>query len=85
MPDNPYRAARAKARARRDFFIHVLFFIAGAALVAGLALLTGEFSVGLAGFLTVWMLGLAIHGLSLLRPLRRLSRLLDRLAGRPPS
>lgn len=85
MTANPYREARALARARRDFLIHVLLFVAGLALVLGLAALTGDFSLGLAGFLVLWLVGLATHGLSLLHPLRKLSRLIDRLAGRPPS
>lgn len=82
MSSNPYREARALARARRDFFIHVLVFVAGVVLVVGLAALTGDFSAALAGLLALWLLGLALHGLSLLHPLRRLSRLLDHLAGR---
>lgn len=84
MAGNPYREARARARARRDFLIHVLLFVAGLVLIGGLAMLTGAFSAGLAGFLALWLLGLAIHGLSLLHPLRQLSHLIDRLAGRSP-
>lgn len=85
MTGNPYREARAMARARRDFLIHVLLFVAGLVLAACLAALTGDFSTGLVGVFALWLSGLAVHGLSLLRPFRRLSRLIDRLAGRSTS
>lgn len=72
----------AQARARRDFLIHLVLFVPGAGLLILLVLWSDGPATAIRWLLGLWLLGLALHGLSLLHPLKRLSRLLDRLAGR---
>lgn len=79
---NPYRDAMARARARRDFLIHLLLFVLGLLFLALLSLLLGSPGPGTVMLFVIWFAGLGLHGLSLTHPLRRLSRWLDRLADR---
>lgn len=72
-----YKIARARAVARRDFAIHLAIFVVSAVLLVGLNLLDDSGVWWSAWLVLVWGLGVALHGLSLTRPLARLARFFD--------
>lgn len=75
---NPYKAAEARARAVRDFRIHLALFIPiGLALVL-LDTFTTPATSWVSWLVAVWAFGVLLHGLSLLNPIQRLSRFWDK-------
>lgn len=78
---NPYKQAEVRRRARRDFLVHLGLFAVSVPAILLIDRLIGSGSAFAVGLILVWLLGLALHALSLLEPLKTLTRLLDRLAG----
>jgi len=74
---NPYKEAEVRARAVRDFLIHLALFLPSAVLLVLLELLGGSGGVWLIVTVLLWGLGVLLHGVSLLNPIQRLSRLWD--------
>lgn len=72
-----HKRARARAVARRDFAIHLAIFLVSAVALVGLNLLDASGVWWSLWLILVWALGVALHGLSLTRPLARLARFFD--------
>ncbi|MDQ2070244.1 2TM domain-containing protein [Natronospira bacteriovora] len=79
--DNPYRQAEARRRGRRDFYIHLGLFLLTVPAVLLMDWLIQSDRMPSLWLALLWAIGLALHAFSLLEPLRRLARLLDRLGG----
>ncbi|MEA5445147.1 2TM domain-containing protein [Gammaproteobacteria bacterium AB-CW1] len=77
MEDNPYKQAEVRARALRDFLIHLLIFVPSAGLLLLFQWLAGESQTWINWLLLFWLFGLGLHGISLLNPFARVMRLLD--------
>ncbi len=74
---DPYKLARARAVARRDFLIHLALFVPSAVLLL-LFNLFDQTEIWWSLYVVLpWLLGVLLHGLSLTRPLARLARFFD--------
>ena len=78
--ENPYKRAEVRLRARQDFLIHLGIFLFAAPLLLLLDWLADPAHLVSCWLILAWILGLALHALSLFEPLKRLTHLLDRLS-----